>query len=88
MKAKYLEDGSVQAPSGACGDVKDLIRLGYMKETDVIESYVEPVPSTTDKILELEAEVTPRRSREAMLTGDYSFIQNIEEQIKALNVRK
>ena len=45
MKAKYLEDGSVQAPNGACGRVEDLLRLGYLKETDVIEPYVEPVPS-------------------------------------------
>ena len=36
----------------------------------------------------LEAKVTPRRAREAMLTGDYSFIQGVEDQIKALSVRK
>tara|TARA_R110000851_G_C12793652_1_gene536653 strand:- start:73 stop:348 length:276 start_codon:yes stop_codon:yes gene_type:complete len=70
------------------GYVTDLIRLNYLKESDVIEPYVEPLPSAADKISELEAKVTPRRAREAMLTGDYSFIQGVEDQIKALSVRK
>ena len=66
------------------------IELGIDKaeEGGEIDPYIEPLPSAADKIAELEAKVTPRRSREAMLTGDYSFIRNIEEQIKALSVRK
>jgi hypothetical protein len=80
MKAKYLKDGSVQAPNGACGKLEGLIRLNYLKESDVIEPYVEPVPSADDKIAELEAKITPRRLREA-LAGDTAFIEDIERQI-------
>ena len=65
------------------GYVKDLIRLGYLKESDVIEPYVEPVPSAADKIAELEAKVTPRRLREA-LAGDTAFITDIDKQIAVL----
>ena len=32
----------------ASGRVKDLIRLNYLKEADVIEPYVEPVPSADE----------------------------------------
>tara|TARA_R110002153_G_scaffold1367_2_gene7024 strand:+ start:2343 stop:2606 length:264 start_codon:yes stop_codon:yes gene_type:complete len=67
----------------ASGRVKDLIRLGYLKETDVIEPYAEPVPSAVDKIVELEAKVTPRRLREA-LAGDTTFITDIDNQISVL----
>lgn len=36
------------------------------------------------EILELEAQITPRKIREALLTNDYIFIQTIENQIAAL----
>ena len=65
------------------GKLKDLIRLDYLKEDDVIEPYVEPVPTTADKISELEAKVTPRRLREA-LAGDTAFITDIDKQISVL----
>lgn len=35
-------------------------------------------------IAALEAQVTSRRIREAVLSGDYSFIQNIEQQIQII----
>ena len=86
---KYTNSEHTEVSSDTfSGRVGDLIRLGYLKETDVIEPYVEPVPSAADKIAELEAKVTPRRSREAMLTGDFTFIQDVEDQIKALSVRE
>ena len=66
------------------GNVADLIRLGYLKESDVIEPYGEPVPSAADKIAELEAKVTPRRLREAALSGDTTFITDIDKQISVL----
>lgn len=36
------------------------------------------------QIANLEAQITARRIREAILTGDNTFIQNIETQIQAL----
>ena len=77
------EHTRVQIEGGYGGNVADLIRLGYLKESDVIEPYVEPVPSAADKIAELEAKVTPRRLREA-LAGDTTFITDIELQINKL----
>jgi hypothetical protein len=35
-------------------------------------------------IAELEAQVSPRRYREAFLTGDKSFIESIEAQVNAI----
>ena len=44
----------------------------------------EAVKSKFEAIAALEAQITPRRLREAVLTGDNSFIQNIDEQIANL----
>jgi hypothetical protein len=81
---KYTNKEHTMVDTGnASGRVVDLIRLGYLKETDVIEPYVEPVPSAADKISELEAKVTPRRLREA-LAGDTAFITDIDKQISVI----
>jgi hypothetical protein len=81
---EYINKEHTMATVGkASGYVTDLIRLNYLKESDVIEPYVEPVPSAADKIAELEAKVTPRRLREA-LAGDTAFITDIELQINKL----
>ena len=77
------EHTRVQIKGGYGGRVEDLIRLNYLKEDDVIEPYVEPVPSAADKIAELEAKITPRRLREA-LAGDTAFITDIDKQIEGL----
>tara|TARA_R110000851_G_scaffold323215_1_gene489704 strand:- start:1880 stop:2152 length:273 start_codon:yes stop_codon:yes gene_type:complete len=53
------------------------------EEAGEIEVYIEPIPSTADKITELEAKVTPRRLREA-LVGNSTFITDIELQITRL----
>tara|TARA_R110000850_G_scaffold275074_1_gene413650 strand:- start:446 stop:709 length:264 start_codon:yes stop_codon:yes gene_type:complete len=74
---------TIATVGNSSGQVEDLIRLGYLKETDTIEPYVEPVPSAADKISELEAKVTPRRLREA-LAGDTAFITDIDKQISVL----
>lgn len=36
------------------------------------------------QIIALESQITPRRIREALLSGDHSFIESIEAQIAAL----
>ena len=78
---KYTNKEHTMVDTGnSSGRVEDLIRLGYLKETDVLEPYVEPAPSAADKIVELEAKITPRRLREA-LAGDTAFIEDIERQI-------
>jgi hypothetical protein len=81
---KYTNPEHTMIDTGkASGRVEDLIRLGYLSESDVIEPYVEPVPSADDKIAGLEAKVTPRRLREA-LAGDTAFITDIDKQISVL----
>lgn len=81
---KYTNPEHTEATVGnSSGRVEDLLRLGYLKETDVLEPYVEPVPSAAEKIAELEAKITPRRLREA-LAGDTAFIEDIDKQISIL----
>ncbi len=41
-------------------------------------------PTVQEQIVALEATITPRRLREAVLTGDHSFINSVEESIAAL----
>ncbi len=55
-------------------------------EEDVQRLQPKPDPKLPilEKILELECQVTPRRIREAILTGDISFIADIESQIQDL----
>ena len=48
---RYTNPEHTEATTGegnASGNVKDLIRLNYLKEDDVIEPYVEPVPSADE----------------------------------------
>lgn len=40
--------------------------------------------SILKQIADLEAQITPRRLREAVITADYTFIQSIESQIVLL----
>lgn len=49
-----------------------------------IPAEVGRAPDILRQIAELEATVTPRRSREAVLSGDYSFIQSVDDQIAVL----
>ena len=41
-------------------------------------------PSKIEQIEALEKLITPRRYREAILSGDHSFIESIELQIQAI----
>lgn len=47
-------------------------------------SLIDPAGAILQKISELEASVTPRRLREAVLTGDHSFVDSVDKQIAAL----
>jgi hypothetical protein len=49
----------------------------------IIDKPVIPL-TPTQQIQALEASVTPRRLREAVLTGDSTFIKSIDAQISAL----
>ena len=43
-------------------------------------------PSKIEQIEALEKLITPRRYREAILSGDFSFIESIELQIRAIRI--
>lgn len=52
-------------------------------------SFLLQITHNVDKlqqIAELESQITPRRYREAILSGDHSFIEGIELQIEAIRV--
>lgn len=55
----------------------------YFSETP-IEIVPDPKAATVQQISELESQVTPRRWREASLTGDFTFIESVDTQIAAL----
>lgn len=48
--------------------------------------YTEPESSIEQQIFELESQVTPEIYRKAFLSGDYSFIQDIDDQITTLRL--
>tara|TARA_R110000851_G_scaffold315131_1_gene477401 strand:+ start:601 stop:1008 length:408 start_codon:yes stop_codon:yes gene_type:complete len=67
----------VESASGTHGTRETLIRLNYLKESDVIEPYVEPVPSAEEiftsaiqplvsGISQLERDTFERQEREAL----------------------
>lgn len=75
----YAADGSDDA----------FIKSGLVPISDVDlaalqASSVNPLAATLQQIIELEASITPRRWREAVLTGDSSFIKSVDGQIAAL----
>ena len=47
----------------------------------------DPLVEIYNKIAELEASITQRRLREALLTGDSSFIDSVDAQIAALRAQ-
>lgn len=47
-------------------------------------SQLDPAAAIRGQIADLEATVTPRRMREAVLSNDYSFIEDVDQQIAAL----
>ena len=75
---KYTNSQHTEVDTGkASGRVIDLIRQGYLKEDDVIEPYVEPVPSADEifsnaiqplvfGISQVERDTFERQEREAL----------------------
>lgn len=61
----------------------------YDGNGNVIESREIPLSSTDIdmQIIALESKITARRLREAILTGDRSFIANIDAQIATLRLQ-
>lgn len=64
-------------------EVIEVIPCEYTMEI-IDNSLVEAREAIIQQIASLEAQITPRRVREALLSGDHTFIQNIEAQISAL----
>jgi hypothetical protein len=66
----------------------DPIPDGMTQITDDEAEELRPKPSHAEvvrgQILALESTVTQRRVREALLSGDHSFIEGVDEQIAAL----
>lgn len=57
----------------------DLVITNYTKEI-IDNSHL----AIIEQIKELEASITPRRLREAILSGDFSFINGVNSQIETL----
>lgn len=63
----------------------EIIPCEYTMEI-IDNSLVEAREAIIQQIASLEAQITPRRVREALLSGDHTFIQSIEVQITALRL--
>jgi len=74
---------------------KDLLWVDVADDTTTQDTYVDgavvkyvaPVPSTLDKIMDLEAAVTPRRMRDAF-SGDADALKFISDQEKLIAVER
>lgn len=53
-----------------------------------VVKYVEPVPTVLDKIIDLEAAVTPRRIRDSILTADGKTWLDDQEKLIAVERAK
>lgn len=77
QKQPYAEDGFVEAP--------DDVVCGYLHDGD---EFAAPEPNNISVTLRairiLEASVTPRRIREAILEIDNGWLENVESQIAEL----
>ena len=63
--------------------------LAWLSEENTPEPADVPDPrlAILNQIAELEASITQRRLREAILTGDKTFIDSVDAQIAALRVQ-
>ena len=81
---KTLEDGSVVSEEVIYHEEVTIHHEGsYSIEVIDISAEVEK-ENKLKQIAELEAKITPRRLREAVLSGDNSFIVDIDNQIAAI----
>lgn len=61
-----------------------LVPISYAEVVELRAAQVDPKDAIRRQIAELEASVTPRRLREAVLTGDHSFVDSVDKQIATL----
>lgn len=54
------------------------------EEAEALKPLPDPKEAIKSQIAQLEASITPRRLREALLTGDKTFIEGVEAQIAEL----
>ena len=82
-----LSDGAQIPPDPANTDYAAFLQ--WVAAGNVPEPADPPNPAEgiLAQIAALEVQVTPRRIREALLSGDYSFIQGVDAQIAALRAQ-
>lgn len=56
-------------------------------ENGAVVKYVAPTPTLLDQIILLEAEITPRRLREAILGADNGWLADKEAEIAAVRAQ-
>lgn len=60
------------------------VEISAAEAASLRAAQIDPAEAVRQQIAELEASVTPRRLREAVLTGDHSFVESVDKQIAAL----
>lgn len=57
------------------------------EEAEALKPQTDPKEAIKAQIASLEASITPRRLREALISGSFQFIRDVEEQIAALRAQ-
>lgn len=68
-------------------DVADDTTTQDTYENGAVVKYVAPTPTLLDQIILLEAEITPRRLREAVLGTDNGWLADKEAEIAAVRAQ-
>ena len=88
IPAKFDENGIEVEPEQQISHDQEVVQHDQstlaVKATHDFEIIEDNRLENLQRITELESKVTNRRIREALLTGDYSFIRLIEDQISAI----
>lgn len=80
----FLDDGII--PGDVFGFPSEVVEITD-EEVAAIRAANVPQPTIREQIAALEATITSRRLREAVLSGDHTFVQSVDAQIAALRAQ-
>lgn len=91
IPAKFDENGIEISPAQQINHEQEVVlheqSSTVVKTTHEYEIIEDNKAENLERIVELESKITPRRLREAIISGDYSFIKEIDDQIKEIRAK-